>query len=300
MSVESIEASYESSHPRELITITHGSTTYRITTATRDILHDGNIYTATAGARGEIGVAQSGNTKEATITLPINHAFVRRWLAGGGNPPDRTTVTIVRKFYPSGDTRKIFEGEIDSLSVSDEGTEATFRCESRLGRAMLRVIPQVSAGRICPHMLYDSMCGIDREGMNPDGHDYKVTATVLHVDGRDVRFDLSNVPAGYSLRSDWCENGELVVASGSATGERAAIAEQNDLSPGFSTVTVVSLNAAIYGLKVGDSIDVYAGCLFDIVTCSAKFANKLRHGGFPQLPNKNPFMWVSYGAGDEI
>lgn len=291
-----IESSEQDNAPRELVTISHGGgvTVHRLTFVDHDVAHESQVYKATPGGRSEIGVSQVGSDRECTITLPINHAFVRRYLAGGV-PPGKITLTIRRKYYPSDDIETIFTGEIESMSVDDDNTEATFRCESRLGRAQLRVIPNVTCGRDCPHMLYDTMCAISRTGTNPDGHAYKLTTTVLHVAGRDVRVDLTNVPAAYVHRATWCINGELFHV---ASGERMIIADQADLNPGVSTVTLLTMQSAIHGLKIGDSVEVYAGCLFDYDTCDQKFDNARRFGGFPYLPNKNPFVPVSYGIGD--
>lgn len=289
-----IESSEQDCSPRELFEIVHGTTTYRFTSATRDISYGGYLYTAIPTARSESGVTQSGNTKEMTVILPVDHAFARRYFA---SPPSVVQLTIRRQLAPSGDTETLFEGDIESVSVDDNGTEATFRCEAKLGRGLLRVIPTVTAERECVHMVYDTMCKIDREGTNPDGKPYKLTTTVLYVNGRDVRIDLSSIPADYTYRPDWLVNGELLHV---ASGERMAIADQKDANPGISTVTVISMQATLYGLKVGDTVDVFAGCFWNTTICRGRFGNMLNYGGLPQLPIKNPFVYVSYGVGDSI
>jgi hypothetical protein len=299
MSVDSIEASEQDSSPRELIDIVYGATSIYITTATRDIAYGGNVYRATAAARGEIGPDSSGNGKEMALTLPIDHAFVRRYLRSGV-PPQTITVTL-RRYYSASDVEIRWIGEITSMSVDNDNTEASFRVESAMSKHMLRVIPNVTVGKSCPHMLYDAMCGIDEGDSNPDGFAYKLTTTVLYVDGREVRVDLSHVTAGHALREDWCVNGKLVHV---ATGEAMPIGAQDDLSPGVSTVTTLTMQLPIPELKIGDSVEVYAGCQsfagsYSIATCNEKFANKLRFGGQPQLPTKNPFVPSSYGVGNE-
>ncbi len=44
-----------------------------------------------------------------------------------------------------------------------------------------------------------------------------------------------------------------------------------------------------YGLAVGVPVSVYPGCDHTLATCSAKFGNVARYGGFPYFPQKNPF-----------
>lgn len=284
-----IESSEQDSSPRELVEITHGTTSYRMTTGTRAISYGGHVYDVVASGRGELGVAGIGDPeKDVTITLPIDHAFTRRWLMQGV-PPRKATATI-RRYYSDTVSEQIWVGEITSMSVDDANTEATFRVPSRLGQAIIRRLPTISAGRSCPHQLYDETCAISRTGTNPDGKAYKCSTTVMYVNGRDVRLDLSTIAADYTFRSDWLENGELVVTSGTASGERQTIREQNDLSPGISTVTQVSLHLQIPGLKVGDSIDVFAGCKWDTRTCDEKFNNIDAYGGYPYMPTSNPYV----------
>ena len=287
--VLTIESSEEDSSPRELIEITHGTTTYRLTTGTRDISYGGHVYKATAASRGEIGMAGIGDPeKDVTITMPIDHAFARRWLMQGV-PPRKVTATITR-YYSATVAEQIWVGEVTSMAVDDANTEAVFRVPSRLGQAIIRRLPTISAGRSCPHQLYDDTCAISRTGTNPDSKAYKCSTTVMYVNGRDVRLDLSTIAADYTFRSDWLVNGELVVTSGTASGERMTIREQSDLSPGFSTVTQVSLHIQIPGLKVGDSIDVYAGCKWDPATCDLKFDNIDANGSYPYMPTSNPYV----------
>lgn len=284
-----IESSEQDNAACEIIEIVHGATAYRLTTGTRDISYGGNLYVSTPASRGEIGVVSVGHLeKEVVVTLPLDHAFVRRYLKQG-LPPTKITATISR-FYSESLVERIWEGEITSMSVDDANTEASFRVISRLGEALIRRLPTVTAGRSCPHQLYDATCAISRTGTNPDGKAYKCSTTVMYVNGRDVRLDLSTIAADYTFRSDWLVNGELVVTSGDASGERRTIREQNDLSPGFSTVTQVSLHHQIPGLKIGDAIDVFAGCKWDTNTCDLKFGNLQANGAYPYMPTSNPYV----------
>jgi hypothetical protein len=282
-----IESSEQDSEPRELLDIAHGTVLHRITFGTRDVNEGLNVYTAVAGARGEIGVIGSGNAqRELTLTLPINHAFVRRYLQQGV-PPGKITVTLRRKYVPSGEIELLWRGEITSMSADDDGTEASFRVPARTGEALLRVIPAVTCGRGCPHILYDRNCGIDRNGYNPAGFSYKCSTSVIYVSGRDVRVDLSNVPVNSPHRAEWAVNGEIAHV---ASGERMTIRDQTDITPGISSVTTLSMQLPIVGMKVGDTVEVYAGCQWDPNTCNEKFDNIDHHGGYPYSPKGNPFI----------
>lgn len=305
MSADTIEASEQDSSPRELIDIVHGTVAYRITFADHDLADGTNVYTATPGARGEIGVVGVGNTqKEMTLTLPIDHALARRYLAQG-NPPKLITVTVRRKYYPSGDIEQQWVGEITSMGCSDDGTQAVFRVVARAGKALLRVIPNVTAGRTCPHPLYGAMCKISRTGSNPDAIPYRFTTTVMFVSGREVRVDLTNVPAANVNRASWLRAGEF---THSASGEIMTILEQEDLTPGFSTVAKLTLESNVYGMAVGDTVVLQAGCSKEIAMCHSKFGNRQRFGGFNRLPkrqnihmpqNNGPAVdWLDFNDGE--
>lgn len=280
-----IESSEQDSSPREIVDIVHGTTTHRITFATKDIAHGSTLYLATPGARGEIGQSASGNTKELHLTLPIDHALVRRYLQAG-NPPQVITVTLRRKYLGSSEIETLWVGRIRSMAIDDSCRHGVFVVSSTMSKHLLRVLPNVAVSRTCPHALYDTMCGISRNDSNPDGNDYKLVTTVNSVNGRSVRLDMSNVPAADANRATWAIRGELKHV---ASGEWALIMDQADLVPGSSTFTDLTLRAPIPGMKIGDVIEVYAGCARDIATCVDKFDNRERFGGLPQLPDRNPY-----------
>ena len=281
-----IESAEQNDAPRRLITITHGKTTYRLTTSTRNVSYGGALYRAAAAGHGSVGVAGVGDPeKDVTITLPIDHAFVRRYVLQGV-PPRKITATII-SYYSDSVAEQVWSGEITSMAVDDRNTEATFRVPSRIGRALVRKLPTITAGRTCPHMLYDATCAKLRTGSSPSGVPYKCTTTVIAVNGRDVRLDLHNVPVGDSYRLDWLVNGELVHV---ASGENMTIRDQNDVSPGVSTVTDVSMHLQIPVMRVGDSIELYAGCSWDLTTCDLKFDNLSKYGGDPYMPTGNPYV----------
>lgn len=283
MSFYDDEASAEDSQPREYYVIAIGNPapvgeiTY-IASGNRDIEISGRIYTAVAMARSEIGVAAAGQGKELSLILPVDHALVRRYLRGGV-PPKTITVTVYRLQVTSGESETIWTGRVTSMAV--DGRVAKFRIPSRATESMLRVIPSVTAGRQCPHILYDDMCRVSRSGSHA-GLAHVVSTTVIYVDGRTVRVNLGNV----ARNGDWAVNGELYHEDST---ERMSIRDQNDLSPGSSAVADLTLQMAIPGMAVGDGIQVYAGCDKFIETCNARFGNRHNFGGFNKMPTKN--LW---------
>lgn len=288
---DQLEASGERSKPREYATISYGSTNHYISFADRDLVIGGVVYTATAASRGELTPAGVGKQTEMTITLPIDHAFCRRYVANG-IPPKVITCTVSRQ-QADLSTQQIWNGNITSMSVDDDCTEASFRIRPRAAEQLLRVLPTVSAGRMCPYVWGDTLCGVDPLGTGPTGLPHRVVTTVFSVNGREVHANLASIPAADPLRVGWATNGYLKHVP---SGEIMTVLKHEDPSPGVSTLAYLTLDALVYGMNIGDSIEVYAGCPRTIVICSAKFANKQRYGGDPQLPRENPMAPASFGV----
>lgn len=273
----------------ELIDIAyHGAVKHRITFATHDVVYESAIYKTTGGRRGPLPVPQINKETELEIVLPINHALTRRYLRNL-IPPQRIEI-LIRRLYEDGSIETIFVGEIRSLSIDDDNVEATFRAPTIANDAARRLLPVLSIGRGCPYRLYGPGCLVDENG-SANGLAFKVQTSVMHVDGRDVRVDLSST----ARNGDWAKGGRLHVVNGEAETEQVAIRSQMDLNPGSSSVAVLTLAHVIPGLKIGDTVEVLAGCDHTINGthgCHAKFDNKDNFGGSPNMPSDNPFRWV--------
>jgi hypothetical protein len=291
MSYDTTEASIQDSQPREYGQIVHGNVTYRFSLSARDLVVGGVIYPAIAGTRGAQSPAGVGKHAEMSLTIPIDHAFCRRYTRNAV-PPKLVTATLWR-LQSDDTTEQIWTGNILSMSVNDDCTEASFNIRSRAASSLLRVLPTVLVGRMCPYVWGDTLCGVDPNGTGPTGLPHKVTTTVTAIDGRVVRVNLSTIPAADDLREGWATNGYFKDV---ASGEIMTVLKHDDPSPGVSTLADLTLEAIISGLVVGSSVEVVAGCPREIVTCSEKFANKQRYGGLPQLPTENPFVPQSFGV----
>lgn len=277
--VLALESSEQDGFCSELIEITYGSTVHRLTTGTDDISYAGNVYTATAAARGELGPPGVGlGDKDLELTLPVDHAVVRRYLQML-SPPKRVSV-VVRRYYSPTLVETIWDGLVAGLSVDDGGTEAVFRVQARASGALLRVIPSVVASRSCPHTLYGTMCGISRSDVGPTGLAHQITTSVIYVNGRDVRVDLLDV----GRLGTWAVLGELEHV---ASGEIMAVIDQKDLNPPFSSVSQLTLQMPIPPLKVGDQVRLAAGCSRAIEVCARRFQNRVHFGGMNRLPRRN-------------
>jgi uncharacterized phage protein (TIGR02218 family) len=279
VSYDAAEASVQDSSPVELVEIVRSDgVTHRHTSGSRDVEYGGQIYTAIPISRTSISVSMPGESDEdVSLTMPIDHPLVKRWTQQM-TPPQRVSVSILRQ--NGGETRQIWAGDITSMAC--DRNVAKFRIPSRPGEWMMRAVSSVTVGRQCPHQLYDKMCRVSRTGSH-GGLAHKVTATAIAVSGRNVTVDLGST----SRNNGWAESGEVRYPG---TGESMTVGKQVDQNPGVSAVAVLTMQAPIIGLKTGDTIEVFAGCDWSIVTCDARFGNRQNYGGAWQKPDKNPFI----------
>lgn len=265
------EASVEDSEPREGIEINTGIARYRIALGTRSVVIDGFTYNPEPAARGEVGVSASGDSRELIISLPMSHAVCRRYMAGGV-PPRQILVNVWRKQLRSGEVEQVWSGYVTSMAPS--GHVGNFRVPSRSADTFERRLPTITAGKSCPHILFDANCRVVRA-------DFTVTTTAATVAGRVVTV------AGMGGHPDaWAEFGELIHT---ASGERMTVQSQDG--------NVVTMQLPIYELQAGDEVQVAAGCDHTIGTgCRDKFDNVANFGGQPDPPTTNPHVPNGFGV----
>ncbi len=261
------ESSVENSAPREFYDIVQSElVTYRIASGVRSVDYLGNRYMPEPIARTDVGISSTTGEFEVSISLPLSHPYCQRYLAQS-SPPRQTTIRIWRK-QTSGIVERQWEGYVTSMSFSRH--TAKFLIPSKMSRSFDRKVPSITAGGLCPHILYDSQCRVARDPI-------KVTTTVASHDGR--RIVVTSV-APYVGDQTVFPFGELLHV---ASGERMTIFDQSD-------DTKIDLQAPIPGLADGDAIVLFPGCAKIIATCHDKFDNMANYGGFPQLPNTNLFL----------
>ncbi len=274
------EVSIEASAPREGIEFILPSETFRVATGVRDEMFGDDLYEASPGRRDEVGISMSSDPRAMVVTLPMIHPLCRRYMVSGV-PPRQIFVNVWRKQSVSGVVEKVWCGYATSLAP--EGNVGKINVPSQLGETGLRRLPTISAGKACPHVLYDDNCRVVRG-------DFKVTTNVTTFNGRTINVDV----APGTMDNDWATWGELVHVD---SGERMTIQSQTTVVDITGTHLVIIIQAPIVELGAGDAIDIYAGCAHTIEVCDSKFSNPQNYGGFPLMPSYNPF---EYHAGRSI
>ncbi len=275
MTFDSDERGVETSRPRELIVITHGTTSYQIATGERDILIGGQLYVATPSARSDFEIENASSNqgsaqRDVTIQLAVTHPYVKRYLAFG-SPPQLTAITIIRAQLISGETEQVYTGYVTSLAI--EHHIARFLLSSKAQRMFGRRLPVLLVDQACGHILYDANCRISRPA-------FTFSTTVTFVDGRDIKVaSMSGHP------DDWAKGGAVKHTS---SGEQMTIWKQVGVD--------IEMQAPVAEIQTGDAIEISAGCEHDIITCGTKFSNAVNFGALPQRPTSNPYIPTGFGS----
>lgn len=270
MSYEADEISIEDSQPRDGFSFTWGSNVIRLTSGVEDIVINGNTYTAGTIRREDVSPSSIATARELVVSLPVSHALPQRYLAGS-TPPRHIELVVLRMQKRSGEYEQLWAGYVTSMSIDRH--IARFLIPSRSAEAFKRKLPVISAGRDCPHILYEAGCNLD-----PGIGGFTQVRFAAAVSGRVLTV---NVAPGVD---NWAKWGEVIHV---ASGERMTIQEQ--------VGAVIRMQSPIYGMQQGDEVHIRAGCAHNIETCATKFGNQANYGGQPHAPKNNPFVPNGYG-----
>lgn len=269
MSFDDDETGVETSIPRDLYTFELPAVTYRLTSSVRDIVYGGQTYRAAVTARESVAVPSFNDEGALQIPIDVRHALPQRYLRGG-IPPLSIAVTVRRLQSTSGEAQIIWAGNVTSMAI--DGHVAKFLVPSGMAEAISRRLPTITAGKECPHVLYDGGCQVVQAS-------FTVTRTVIGVDGQTVTLD-----SAPDADDTWSVFGVLVHPT---SGEQRTITSQ--------TGAVIVMQLPIPDLQYGDTVQISAGCSHLVQTCHVKFNNVANYGGLPQLPSGNPFIPGSRG-----
>lgn len=263
---DEIEESASDGEKIELYEFAFGSSTLRFTTADQTIVVPvvggvDKVYTKATIVRTEIANA-SDHTQQAGLELevPKDHPIADMFRIFVPSQP--ITITILQ-FH-----RQLFE--IDGAwlgfvrSVSWAKNAAKIKCEPITAK-MKREGLRPSYQRLCNWQLYGPDCRAIADS-------FKLSGTVTAILG-----DTVTSPAFLGEASGWLDSGSAVTTD---LDRRLILTHVGD---------TITLLLPFEDLKVGDSIDVFAGCTRTKAICISKFNNLVNFGGHPWIPDKNPF-----------
>lgn len=264
MTFQAYETSLSSGQPILLFDFQLGSTHWLYCTADRDIVYQAGTYGAAPISR----------------SAPVQSSDVRRQTMRVTAPKDIAVASVFSQYPPGADmllkvtvlhrTDPDVQGVVDWIGrvIAPEwrGAEVEFACEP-VYTSVQTIGLRRRWGLNCPHVLYGTACGVDRNA-------FRVTATIGSVSGFNVTSSGFVAPAGLSFNG-----GYLEWQAAAGYFERRSI----DAVSGTTLTLAYGSSDLVPGLVVF----VYPGCARTMTNCNA-FGNILNYGGQPNIPTKNP------------
>lgn len=257
------EISTDAASPVELYEFRRGSSSWRYTSGSRDLVYNSFTYTAVLLKRGSIEQTNEIARSGLRVTLARDVEVVGQFIAAP--PSEVTLLTVYRQHRSDSETVVVWMGRV--LNVEWRESEVELNCEpvyTSLQRTGLRRLYQ----RNCPHVLYSGSCQASPIVHRVQGAVGTLAGPVLSV-AAAAGFPAGHFAGGFAT---WSANG--------ITEKRMIIAHASDS---------VTLSAVPPGLYVGAPVVLYPGCDHTLNTCESKFSNSANFGGFPFIPTKNPF-----------
>lgn len=249
--------------PIELYRFTRGPNTWLLSTGRRRITLGSDNYDPDYVKRENIRSTGDKGREKIVITMANDHPLVAAY--AGGIPGFPTNVSILRTDDNGATVKYIWSGRV----VTNEfvGSEGKLNCEpisTTLKRLGLRRPYQV----LCPLVLYDpNSCR---------AVDVQTDATITEIDGNNLIIDSTD---GTTFFNGRFAGGKL------RFGGQVYFVQDYTVGSGVRTLFLAQ---PINGLVVGSVVSLSRGCTHDVSGCGG-FANLDNYGGFPYMPQRNPF-----------
>lgn len=268
MSVAAKETSAHSAAPIELYVFQIGGQVWRYTAGAEDVTHQSLTYQALTLERSEIAQTGEFGRQNLAIKMSPEADLIQEYIA---QPPAQVMTLVIRRLHEAdGPAVTLWQGRV--LNIEWQPGVAELRAEpvyTSLQRTGLRRLYQ----RNCPHVLYDTACGANRDRYITLG---KVTAVSRHtIDVVEAAAQAAGYFTGGYAEWNWHDN---------RIERRMIIAH---------TGRTLTLTRTGGGLALGITVELYPGCDRTLTTCHNKFTNSANYGGFPWIPSKNPFGGVA-------
>jgi len=263
------DESLEDGAPYELYEWVGTYRNYYMTTDRYNHTLNEKVYIATEGlSRSEIICnTHEDNDSSVEIKIPISNQIVKDY--GFQISPPRLFLNIYR-FHRGTSTYVIyFKGEVNGIETT--GEESVFKIPNTFGNILSGNIPNVYIQPPCNHVLFDTLCKVDKE-LN------SVLTTIEMV------YDLTIVVNTIGLFPDnWMKGGEISFAG---RNERRTITSQIG--------RILHINYSFGRAGVGEAVIVTAGCDHSFTSANGcpKFSNQLNFGGQPFVPGESDNIFI--------
>lgn len=267
MTYDAKETSDQSGQPIELYEFEVDGVTYRYTSSAKEYIVGLLVYDAFPIERSEID--ESGELPKNNLSITAHREFpVAEFFRVA--PPSNVVVARIKEVHANDPDQQVivkWYGRV--LSVDWQGASVVLNCENQY-TSLKRPGLRRAYGRGCPHVLYGS------SGCRLLKADFAATFAITSANGTEIS------ASGFDAQPDGFYDGGFIEWERlPGVFDRRAI--RSHVGP------LVVVTHAFAGLAPGDMIIAYPGCDHTFATCDSKFDNTDNYGGFPNIPQLNPF-----------
>jgi uncharacterized phage protein (TIGR02218 family) len=244
----------------ELYEFIQGDNVYTYTSASTSVFYNFKTYTPKQISREKITQTTDPLREPISISFPRSDAFAKNFIAYAAD--DFTSITIFRGQLNGSIWAATYRGRI--VEAVSDGNTIKLSCES-IYTSIQKNGLQARYEYTCRHLLYSTQCGANKNSFSNTGTVGSKSNTTI------------TVAAASSRTNGYFSGGILEDQNGNT---------RYILSHTGSTLVI---SKPWPQLSIGDAVTIYAGCNRARSTCVNKFNNVINFGGFPWIPNKNPF-----------
>lgn len=269
MTYSSAETSQAGGAPYELFKFVRNTTQWLYTTRETTVNYLSLDYTSAVISRAPIIQHNEDASFSVEVILTRDDPLVTQFISGGASQPVLLTIFRNHTGEVAGETKTIFLGEVSSIEYSN--SEVRLLCTS-IDAAFTNPVARFAVQINCANMLYDAHCGVSQAA-----NSYTGTVSAVSTSGVDIT--LAGVP-NLGTADSFYANGFLIFA-----GQYRFINKQ--------ATSVMSLLASFNpSPTTGAVIVAVAGCDRSAAVCNSRFSNILRFGGFPGMPQRDPWKRI--------
>lgn len=275
------EESVEEGQPIELYLFKNLEEEYVYTSCQEVVTFGGRNYLPVAVKRTSPELATAQSDRTLTVELPIDNPFALRYVATVPASPDEFTLYRYHSTDSGPEVVQYFKGDVVNVGFSNQTAKVNI---SSAGRVLAGIIPQQTCRNLCNHVLYNSRCSVLQANFTMDVTVTNISSNklTLNVDGG------SNMIGGKTLSQILTADARYFTSGMVSRNsyENRMVNTCVDLGGDVAQITVL---LPFQVLSVGTVLAMSAGCTHSVSNCKNRFNNLDRYGGFPYIPQKNPF-----------
>lgn len=256
------EVSPQSGAPIECYKFIGSYASYYYTSYQEAVTVDGQLYSPIAIKRNAVTLTTQDETQAALeITLPYQNEMIQAY-AYEESPP-RLDLELYRVHETDyNDSILLWSGRVTAFTV--KGFEASLKVPSVFDYALQGIVPTPRYQAPCNHIFTDARCGVAAGTVTETVTVTAVVSNVITVSG--MTFTQAELLAGM-----------VTAASGESRMITSVVGSDITVSYPFSNIAVA------------ESADLVKGCDHSFAGGCTTYSNIVNYGGFPVVPNRNPF-----------